>query len=240
MVSPSDQCCRPEPGLVQAGSVTVCLMSGSTVVVPRRREHMRIWEVKHQLEKVLGKRSEAMQLLAGAQVLSDWESVPRGSGASAGAAGADEGEPLAALTLVQLPRLPLFLERHGLQNLNDRNFDGTTVLHMALDSDDVELCGEILEKDDLRTINDVDFLGNTVLHQAATRGLTSVCVRILEHEAFRAVNRMNSNGHTALHLASGHGDLEACKAILRHPLFEDSSGVDALGHTAADLWGLGA
>ena len=82
---------------------------------------------------------------------------------------------------------------------NTKNHCGSTVLHIAVERNNVDLCKYILnnEKCDLNARDEDD---NTPLHLAARQGLTNIAKLLLTDKRC-SLNLQNSGGNTALHLA---------------------------------------
>eukprot|EP00443_Scrippsiella_acuminata_P025112 CAMPEP_0115319942 /NCGR_PEP_ID=MMETSP0270-20121206/80053_1 /TAXON_ID=71861 /ORGANISM="Scrippsiella trochoidea, Strain CCMP3099" /LENGTH=210 /DNA_ID=CAMNT_0002739705 /DNA_START=34 /DNA_END=663 /DNA_ORIENTATION=+ len=201
----------------------------------------RARRVKSCLQAELSIPTSEMQLLCGSRLLDGGDvAVPlvEDSCGTATKAGAEASVEL-ALVRTRPSRLPAFLHRVGLDRASDVAFDGSTVLHLAANRAESEICLELLETPEFTALDAQDFLGNTALHCAAAHGLPDVCRGLLKHPGFAALCVANNNGHSALHLAALRGDAATCRAILQRLPGEKGSkareALDALNATPADL-----
>lgn len=219
-----------------AGLIDVHTLDGRTVTLALGADHsrIRVCQLKACLAENLGMPMAEMRLVWGAQVLRDFDVV---STLPCSEVGAEADMQALQVTLLRASRLPAFLERKCLDDVNERAPDGSTALHLAASEGDAALCLEVLREEEFSEVDAEDFLGNTALHQAAGRGLRVVCAEIMRHPRFRNVGARNTNGRTALHIAALRADYGTCKAILAHPKFSPGclAAQDALGNTAAEL-----
>lgn len=94
-------------------------------------------------------------------------------------------------------------------NLEERNSDGETALHVAAGSAQIEVMRILLTAGASLEVQDQD--GMTPLHTAATRHYT-VATFLLQAKA--SVDAQNDRGMTALHIAADEANLETVKVLL--------------------------
>ena len=76
-----------------------------------------------------------------------------------------------------LPVVSLFSE--NTEQMNPRNSEGTTPLHIAVDMRNLQTCQKILETNGEEK-NPKDKNGRTPLHEAAKNGYVEICEKIIE------------------------------------------------------------
>lgn len=94
---------------------------------------------------------------------------------------------------------------------------GRTILHLAAEAGEAELCAAILARDDFEEADAWDNARATALHVAAARRHAECCRVIVDSGRFTAVNAGDLMERTALHLAAFRTDSESYDAIARHP-----------------------
>lgn len=95
-------------------------------------------------------------------------------------------------------------------NVNARNEDGWTPLHVAACYDRVNACLALLDRG--ANIHFLDNYGWTPLHAAARCGNLNVCSVLLERGAH--IEAMSNIGWTPLHMAAYYDRIEMCLALL--------------------------
>ncbi|XP_030637353.1 85/88 kDa calcium-independent phospholipase A2 [Chanos chanos] len=99
-----------------------------------------------------------------------------------------------------------------LSQINSRDAQGQTPLHLACEKGEVSCVRELLEECQART--DIkDKGGNTPMHSAAKQDST-VIVEALCSQLCAGVNELNLSGETPLHVACRMGKVESVKALL--------------------------
>ena len=99
-----------------------------------------------------------------------------------------------------------------MKDINPRDNDGSTPLHMAAEKGYSKVCKLIIE--DLEDINPGDNHGFTPLHLAAKNGNLNVCEIILKR--LQDKNPPTPNGVTPLHMAAAVGHFNVCKLICKN------------------------
>merc|ERR1719284_1075924 len=117
------------------------------------------------------------------------------------------------LDAVQAKNVPLamaILKRAGFTDVNRKNRQGQTALHMAASAGLDDVCMSILARPDFIEVNARSSDGRTALHVAAQTLLSVVCMVILSRPDFTEVNAVDASGKTALHIAAGAGLGDVC------------------------------
>lgn len=129
--------------------------------------------------------------------------------------------------------LPEFLEREGLETVNDLKPTGATALHRAVRVCDLFVTEELLENEEFTKVDACDRSGQTALHTAASCRFREMCQALLGSPRFSRVGAKDADGQNILHRAACWGDLVVCKLVLEHKLFTARHGNarDGLGHT---------
>ncbi len=96
----------------------------------------------------------------------------------------------------------------------DSVFDGKTALHVACQSNQVEVVNKLLDRGATPTIGDKN--GNTCLHVAVHNKHSEVFDVLMRDQkrARRLLNKSNNAFQTALHLAAGNNDAETVRRLL--------------------------
>lgn len=136
----------------------------------------------------------------------------------------------------QKRRLPGFLEKEGLEDVNMKRKTGATVLHRATRQCELSVIEELLAFEEFSGVNARDRSGQTALHIAASARVREACEILLRSDRFGLVGASDVEGRTALHLAAHWGDAIVCKMMLEHRQFktQDAYAVDKLGYTALE------
>lgn len=103
-------------------------------------------------------------------------------------------------------------------DVNAKNRNGKTVLHLAAREGDVESV-RVLLQDPRIEVNARDNDGYTVLIQSACYSAVEVIRELLKDQRVE-VNASNNNGNTALHLATWNGHIENVRELLKDPRTE--------------------
>lgn len=108
------------------------------------------------------------------------------------------------------------------------NTDGNTALHLAVESSQTALVGDLLEGNYVP----VDFpnhLGWSPLHTAAKTGQLAVIQQLRQHGA--SITQSTRSGQLALHIAAQHGQELACKELLKPKGVEEEEAAVSLLRT---------
>lgn len=123
------------------------------------------------------------------------------------------------------------------EDINRRDAEGRTLLHLSAIAGDEESCLATLGgageapgagTDEVFTaVNARDLQKKTALHCAAENGLAWTCEVLLRRSDFKEVNALDASGCTALHSAIKGGSTEAALAILGHGDFVEVNARDS-------------
>merc|ERR1712137_970101 len=143
----------------------------------------------------------------------------------------NENELLDAVQARNAPLAMAILKRPGSIEVNRKNRQGQTALHVAACAGLADVCMSILERPDFTEVNARCSDGRTALHVAAQALLSDLCMVILSRPDFTEVNAVDISGKTALHTAAGVGLDEVCLAIIKTSGFSEMNAVDLDGQT---------
>eukprot|EP00446_Apocalathium_sp_SHHI-4_P005510 CAMPEP_0177196156 /NCGR_PEP_ID=MMETSP0367-20130122/23895_1 /TAXON_ID=447022 ORGANISM="Scrippsiella hangoei-like, Strain SHHI-4" /NCGR_SAMPLE_ID=MMETSP0367 /ASSEMBLY_ACC=CAM_ASM_000362 /LENGTH=364 /DNA_ID=CAMNT_0018644229 /DNA_START=107 /DNA_END=1198 /DNA_ORIENTATION=- len=148
---------------------------------------------------------------------------------------AESGEDGLQMAVAYRPkRLPGFLKREGLEDVNEKRATGATPLHRATRQSELGVMEELLEMEEFMGSNARDRSGQSALH-------TAVCCRnreavgvLMASERFAAASVLDLDGQSALHIAAHWGDRLSIDLILKNRFFNAEAlwAVDRLGYTA--------
>lgn len=105
-------------------------------------------------------------------------------------------------------------KRNCRSKLNDRNEWGDTVLHLASEAGNSDVCQMLIAGGASVTVR--NNRGETCLHRAAVGGHTECVKVIVERDNDpEAINSQNDAGYTALHHSAKHGSIDLIQVLLR-------------------------
>jgi len=133
-------------------------------------------------------------------------------------------------------KLPAFLKREGLEDVNMKRSSGATPLHRAVRQCELNVVEELLRMDEFSGVNARDRSGQTALHTATECWQREAAGLLLASDRFGTPAAVDLEGRTALHLVAHWGDEEVCRQILEHKSFtaDDAYLLDSQGHTALE------
>eukprot|EP00929_Paragymnodinium_shiwhaense_P059690 TRINITY_DN29880_c0_g2_i1.p1 TRINITY_DN29880_c0_g2~~TRINITY_DN29880_c0_g2_i1.p1 ORF type:complete len:637 (+),score=203.76 TRINITY_DN29880_c0_g2_i1:94-1911(+) len=134
---------------------------------------------------------------------------------------AESGEDgLQMLVMFWPERLPPFMKKEGMEEVNEKRKSGGTALHRAVRQCRLYVVEELLKSKEFTLIDQRDKSGQTVLHAAVTCRFREAADIILKCPRFTMVGSKDATGQTALHIAAHTGDHVIIQWILKHPLFK--------------------
>ena len=139
---------------------------------------------------------------------------------------------LIGVDLKQQIELIEFLLENGAEPNESHTEDGLSPLHIAAESNNVEVVELLLANGADATLEDPR--AQTALHLAASYGHTDV-VKVLVAKYPPCVGMHRCKGNTALHYAASHGHIEATMALLdggARPHFKNNLGSTALHYAS--------
>eukprot|EP00929_Paragymnodinium_shiwhaense_P048166 TRINITY_DN24392_c0_g1_i3.p1 TRINITY_DN24392_c0_g1~~TRINITY_DN24392_c0_g1_i3.p1 ORF type:complete len:1312 (+),score=295.63 TRINITY_DN24392_c0_g1_i3:121-4056(+) len=139
------------------------------------------------------------------------------------------------------PSAVALLGSSGFSNINVKDEDGLTALHLAASKNLGSVCRSILNHDVFVAASEHCQFRWTALHLAARYDCVVACSELLTHPRFReAVLLKDQDGRTALHIAAYYGNMRACWLLLSCGLggepadIKDQFGCTALHYAAEE------